>query len=114
MNRINLVRHGASDETQFRPSLSKTSNRKEFVMYYYSSSFEFLGVVILVVAIAALVAWILAISKLVSFANAKGHSDAGTLWFIGLFASPIVLGLIVCAMPDKQPGLSEPNDLPTV
>ena len=83
-------------------------------MYYYSDSFEFFGVVILVIAIVVLVAWILAISKLVSFANAKGHSDTGTLWFIGLFASPIVLGLIVCAMPEKQPGLSEPNDLPTV
>lgn len=31
-------------------------------MYYYSSSFEFLGVVILMVAIVVLVAWILAIS----------------------------------------------------
>ena len=114
MSTINLVRHGASGETQFRPSLSKTSSRKEFTMYYYSSFFEFFGVVILVVAIVALVAWILAISKLVSFANAKGHSDAGILWFIGLFASPIVLGLIVCAMPDKQSSFSEPNDLPTV
>lgn len=83
-------------------------------MYYYSRSFEFLSVVILVVAIVVLVAWILAISKLVSFANAKGHSDAGILWFVGLFASPIVLGLIVCAMPDKQSSFSEPNDLPTV
>lgn len=24
------------------------------------------------------------------------------LWFIGIFASPIVLGLYICALPNKQ------------
>ena len=34
----------------------------------------------------------------------KGHGQDGTgsLWFIGIFASPIVLGLYTASLPDRS------------
>lgn len=43
------------------------------------------------------------VAELVKIARAKGHytNDAGILWFIGLFGTALMVGLIVCALPDR-------------
>lgn len=66
----------------------------------YGPNLAGVSFLLLIVAIVAIAAWIISISKLVKIAEDKGQST-GSLWLIGLFASPIVLGLIVCAMPDR-------------
>ena len=50
-----------------------------------------------------LLAWIVAIEKLISAARMKGHheNESFTLWFIGLLASPLVLGLYTASLPDR-------------
>lgn len=60
-----------------------------------------LFVLLLLVSLAA---WLVAINLFVDLAKEKGHfkDGAGTLWFIGLFATPIVVGLYVVALPDKS------------
>lgn len=65
----------------------------------------------LALCIAVLVAWIMAIAMLVKMAKEKGHcrNGAGLLWFVGLFASPIVLGLYVAALPDKKQRKGDAN-----
>ena len=60
-------------------------------------------VIVVLVAIVLIVAWIMAIMSLIDAAEAKGwykNEGTGKLWFIGLFASPIVLGLYVASLPD--------------
>ena len=52
--------------------------------------------------ICAVIAYFMAIAYLVKNARAKNApQSSGALWFIGLFGSPIVLGLIVASMPDR-------------
>lgn len=65
----------------------------------------------LALCIAVLVAWIMAIAMFVEIAEEKGHyrNGAGLLWFVGLFASPIVLGLYVAALPDKKQRKGDAN-----
>lgn len=55
------------------------------------------------VLLTAFVISLIAISLLVDAAKAKGfhRNDAGTLWFVGIFASPIVLGLYTASLPDR-------------
>ena len=55
------------------------------------------------ILILMLCAWILAIEKLINAARMKGHckEGSGALWFIGLFASPLVLGLYTASLPDR-------------
>lgn len=55
------------------------------------------------IMILMLCAWILAIEKLINAARMKGHckEGSGALWFIGLFASPLVLGLYTASLPDR-------------
>lgn len=61
---------------------------------------------LLCVLIMILLAWLFAIGMLVKEYGMKcgpdEHRDPFMLWFIGLFASPIVAGLIVCAHPDRS------------
>ena len=54
--------------------------------------------------LTAFVISLIAISLLVDAAKAKGfhRNDAGTLWFVGIFASPIVLGLYTASLPDRS------------
>ena len=57
----------------------------------------------LVIFILAIVANFMAIGMLVDVANNKGLTDKnGKLWFIGLFTTPIVLGIVVCALPNNN------------
>lgn len=60
--------------------------------------------IIVVCLVAALAAWLMAINLFAKIAKSKGYFEdgAGTLWFIGIFATPIVVGLYVAALPDKK------------
>ncbi len=78
---------------------------------------------VIVIAFMAFCAWLLAIHSFVEIVRMKGHhqESAGTLWLIGLFASPIVLGLYAAALPDRNAagagGVAEPNladELPAI
>lgn len=79
--------------------------------YSYGSSrdSEFLGgffiFVVVAVGVLVLFAWVLAISLFIKAGKAKGHSmeNAGLLWFVGIFATPIVVGMYVASLPDKRP-----------
>ena len=66
------------------------------------------GFCVLVVAISMLAAWVIAVSMLIDAMEAKGYTpkNKGALWFVGIFASPVVLGLYVVALPpaDQQKG----------
>ena len=55
-----------------------------------------------IVGILFLIAEIMSIVKLIDVAKDKGCGGTGLLWFIGLFASPIVLGLYVASLPDNN------------
>lgn len=60
------------------------------------------GIIILAVLICTVVAYFLAIGSLVKAARAKNTElGNGRLWFIGIFTTPIILALIVLAMPDR-------------
>lgn len=62
--------------------------------------------------IAVLVAYFMVISRLISAAKMKGHfTDRGTgaLWFIGIFASPIALGLYTASLPDLKAQIVAPT-----
>lgn len=60
--------------------------------------------IVFVIPIVVLVAWLLAINLLIKVGEAKGHalSNKGLLWFIGIFATPIVVGLYIIALPDRR------------
>ena len=73
-------------------------------MYGFYFDFGSLMTVITICLIAALVAWLMAINLFVGIGKSKGYFEdgAGMLWFIGIFATPIVVGLYVAALPDKN------------
>lgn len=57
----------------------------------------------LLIGAALIIAWIFAIDELIKAAQMKGHHKGSTasLWFIGIFATPIILGLCIAALPDR-------------
>lgn len=57
------------------------------------------------ISIVMLVAWLMSINLLIKVGAAKGYrmDNSELLWFIGIFATPIVLGLYICALPDNRP-----------
>ncbi len=60
-------------------------------------------VISIVLAACVVVAWCLWIALMVDSAVAKGCTwDKGWLWFIGLFLTPLALGLAVIGMPDRR------------
>lgn len=64
-----------------------------------------MGVFLLVLLLCAyLGAALAAIGLFVNAMREKGHSDksAGLLWYIGIFATPIVVGLYVASLPDRR------------
>ena len=71
---------------------------------------------LLLILIMILMAWLFAVGMLVKEYGRKcgpdEHRDAFMLWFIGLFASPIVAGLIVCAHPDRSCDSLKASDVP--
>ena len=65
----------------------------------------FTSVILIVLAVVILIAWILAIAMMIDAGRAKGYfggGKTGLLWFVGIFASPIVLGLYVASLPDRS------------
>lgn len=60
--------------------------------------------IVFCIAALAIVAWVASISLLIKAGMEKGYSmdNKLLLWFVGLFASPIVLGLYVCSLPDAR------------
>lgn len=59
--------------------------------------------IILILPLLAIAANIYGVAELIKIAREKGHytDGAGTLWFIGLFGTALMVGLIVCALPDR-------------
>lgn len=58
---------------------------------------------ILFLAAAAIGAFLVAISYFIDIAKKKGHyvnGGAGMLWYIGIFTTPITVGLYVLMLPD--------------
>lgn len=69
--------------------------------------------IILILPLLAIAANIYGVAELVKIAKAKGHytNGAGALWFIGIFGTALMVGLIVCALPDRAaPVSSAPRD----
>ena len=52
---------------------------------------------------AALEVWLVRVGLLVSAAKKKGHYTQGAAvpWLVGIFLSPLMLALYVCALPDR-------------
>lgn len=61
--------------------------------------------VILAIFIAVLLAWLTSINLFIKTGVAKGYTMAnkGLLWFVGIFATPLAVGLYVAALPDLTP-----------
>ena len=76
----------------------------------------------LFVFFAIIVAFFMSIELFIEVAQKKGHfveSGTGKLWFIGIFATPIVVGLYVLGLPDLKDHSDAKRatteaDLPTV
>ena len=68
-----------------------------------SCFFRLPELIIILIFLLPFVANILGVSELIRIAKAKGHytDGAGLLWFIGLCGTALMLGLIVCALPDR-------------
>ena len=62
------------------------------------------AIISIVLFIVVLIAWLLSISMLIDAGKSKGYSfeKTGLLWFVGIFASPIVLGLYINALADVR------------
>ena len=64
-----------------------------------------MAVLIIILAILVLIAWIMAIDLFIGAAKEKGYYKEGgaeILWFIGIFATPIVVGIYTSSLPDKR------------
>ena len=63
-----------------------------------------LGLILIIVSALVLVAWLLSIDMFINVGKAKGYSmaNSGKLWFIGIVATPLVVGLYVAALPDNR------------
>lgn len=80
----------------------------------FLSTFDQVGIA---ESLCALIFWslyfaacITAIGVLIDIAREKGHfrqKGARLLWFVGLFATPITLALLVIALPDSREELIE-------
>lgn len=80
-------------------------------MYYNTGIYLFMFVIIVVIALAARV---VAINLLIKAGRAKGYAmeNAGILWFVGIFATPILVGLYIASLPDNRTiaGLEKPAE----
>ena len=74
--------------------------------YYYSDMLDGFGIaagiVCLALVVCGIVAYFLAIHALVKAGRAKDiQVGNGALWFIGIFATPLLLAVIVFVTPDR-------------
>lgn len=60
--------------------------------------------IMLAIVVCTIVAWIMSINMFIDAARAKGYKmkKTGVIWFVGIFATPIVAGLYVNALPNKN------------
>lgn len=60
--------------------------------------------IMLAIVVCTIVAWIMSINMFIDAARAKGYKmkKTGMIWFVGIFATPIVAGLYVNALPNKN------------
>lgn len=65
---------------------------------------DFVALFYFCVFVAVIAAWLIAIRLLIQSGEAKGYSmdNRKLLWFVGIFATPIVVGLYVISLPDKS------------
>ena len=63
-----------------------------------------LALFLIIVSALVLTAWLLSIDMFINAGKAKGYSmaNSGKLWFIGIIATPLVVGLYVAALPDNR------------
>ena len=76
-----------------------------------------MGTLLLLLVLAYLIAMFVAISLMVESAVKKGipEDQKGKLWFIGIFATPLILGVCVLVMagaPDEAPASKGAAHLP--
>lgn len=82
----------------------------------------FESLIVLVFLLLVLVAFLASISLFIDAAKEKGYyknGGTGILWFIGIFATPIVVGLYTASLPDLRNQKTEQketveSDLPPV
>lgn len=62
------------------------------------------SIVVFIIFAVVLGAWLASINLLIKVGAAKGYAmeNKGLLWFIGIFATPIIVGLYVAALPDNR------------
>lgn len=66
-------------------------------------------ILMIALVVCVVVAYFMAISCMVKAARAKSDRfSSGKLWFIGLFTTPIILGLICCALKDEKSPATKP------
>lgn len=60
--------------------------------------------IMLAIVVCTIVAWIMSINMFIDAARAKGYKmkKTGVIWFVAIFATPIVAGLYVNALPNKN------------
>ncbi len=62
--------------------------------------------IILIIAILVLIAFLLSIDLFIQAAKEKGYYEdnqgVGKLWFIGIFATPLVVGIYTASLPDLR------------
>lgn len=63
-----------------------------------------ISIVVFIIFAVVLGAWLASINLLIKVGAAKGYAmeNKGLLWFIGIFATPIIVGLYVAALPDNR------------
>ncbi len=61
-------------------------------------------VLLIILGFLILAAWLVSIAYLCNAAKAKGWHENGAagLWFVGIFCSPVILGLYAAALPDRK------------
>lgn len=78
--------------------------------FFHGLSMEIVGrgimlsFVFFFLAAVVLIAWLMAISLFIQAIDDKGYSsqNTGKLWFVGIFATPIAVGLYAAALPNKE------------
>jgi len=70
-----------------------------YLGYGFGLFLRFLQIVII---IALIIGWILAVQYLVRVIKMKGHfrNETLKLWFVGICGTPLILGLLAISLPD--------------
>lgn len=69
----------------------------------YDGAAMIMTIIVCVIFACFVVAYFMSISMMVHSAVEKGCTwGKGRLWFIGIFTTPITLGVIVAGLPDRK------------